>query len=226
MTGRRVRALIERLAADPQPWRFEAEQELVQLGGPAIEPLLAALEEGGPSVRLHAVRALGRIGDLRALGPVVAALAETENLGAVAIAAEKVLVHWGEAAKPALLEAALSGPEGARPRALRALGALGGEELAAPLSPLLAHASPPIRLQAAVALGRALGAKATGLIAPLLSDPDVWVRYGVAEALVQLGSGLGDAVLRQAALAPEDDDEGVRAWAEALLERSDRDRNV
>ncbi|MHB8876096.1 MAG: HEAT repeat domain-containing protein [Myxococcaceae bacterium] len=219
MELRRVEALIERLGAERQPWRVDAERQLVELGSAAVGPLLEALEKGSPPVRLHAVRALGQIGDPRGLLPVVAALGDAENFGAVAIAAEKALVQWGEPAKAALVAAAVAGPAAASPRALRALGAIGGEDLEAVLRPMLGSAVPAIRLQAAAALGKALGGGAVGIIAPLLGDEDPWVRCGVAEALLEQGSKQGEEVLRKAASAPGEGGEELRAWAEELIER-------
>jgi HEAT repeat protein len=177
----RPELLISRLTSNNETWRVEAEVRLISLGAAAVEPLLAALHHASPSVRLHAVHALGRIQDERGLPAVVEALGETENLGAVAIAAEKALIAWGAPVKGALLEAATSGPESVRPRALRALGRIGGEDLETPLTGLLANPMATVRTQAAVALGRVAGERAVARIVPLLSDTDRFVRLGVAE---------------------------------------------
>lgn len=47
---------------------------LVDIGEPAVEPLIIALQEGIPSVRASAAWALGEIGDDRAVEPLVAAM--------------------------------------------------------------------------------------------------------------------------------------------------------
>jgi len=209
--------LVERLSSDHEGWRADAELRLVELGEAAVEPLLRALRHPSPSVRLHAARALSRMREPRALGPIVAALGDAENFGAVAIAAEKALVGWGAPARPALQEAALRGPEEARPRAIRALGQVGGDELEAPLRRLLADPSAAVRTQAAAALAAAFGERAIGWIEPLLADGDKWVRYGVAEALVRAGSVRGRGALEEALRDPEED-AGIRGWAEELLD--------
>jgi HEAT repeat protein len=149
---------------------------------------------------------------------MITALEDAENNAAGAIAAEKALVLWGEEVKGALLEASLRGPPQIRPRALRALGRIGGVDLGQPLRALLRDPIPAVRTQAAAALAQISGAQAVELIAPLLEDRDKWVRYGVAEALVHAGSPRGQAVLEEAGKDPEEEGTYLRFWAEELLD--------
>jgi len=118
--------LVSRLASDNEQWRLEAEARLIALGGPAVHLLVGAVRHASPAVRMHAVHALAMIGDARGIAAVVGALGDAENLGAVAIAAEKALVEWGAAVKPELLRAARAGPVAVRARAIRALGKIRG----------------------------------------------------------------------------------------------------
>ena len=191
----RPEVLISRLTSNNETWRVEAETRLVALGEPAVEPLIGALQHASPAVRMHAVHALGKIRDPRAIAPMVKALGDTENNGATAIAAEKALVEWGEPVKRSLLEAVRQSGESARPRALRALGKIGGADLEAELRAFLGDSIPAIRAQAATALAAAIDKRAIEAITPLLKDPDKWVRYGVAEALLKIGSTLCQTVL-------------------------------
>src|SRR5262249_37676167 len=190
----------------------------VALGQAAVDPLIGALQHAHPSVRVHAVHALSQIKEPRGIPAVVSALADTENSGAVAIAAEKALINWGEAAKPALIDAASHGPEHVRPRALRALGRIGGDDLQPLLQPLLQDRSAAVRTQAAGALAAALQERSIALIAPLLQDADKWVRYGVAEALVRCGSVRGESALREAKDDAEEQGGYLSHWAEELLD--------
>ncbi len=215
----RPEVLISRLTSSNETWRVEAESRLIAMGEEAVAPLIAAMHHANPAVRVHAVHALARIGAPRGIPAVLEALAETENLNAVAIAAEKALVAWGEPVKPALIELAVNGPDAVRPRALRALGRIGGAELQGPLSPLLRDRHPAVRTQAAAALASALGEAAIGLIAPLLQDHDKWVRYGVAEALIGVGSTQGEKVLQEAQADPEEQGQHTQFWAEDLLDQ-------
>jgi HEAT repeat protein len=98
------------------------------------------------------------------------------------------------------------------------LGRIGGEDLDPALRPLLGDPLASIRGQAAAALGTAIGERAVEVIAPLLTDPDKWVRYSVAEALVRIGSVRGRAVLEQARADVEEQGTYIRFWAEDLLD--------
>jgi HEAT repeat protein len=215
----RPEVLISRLTAPNESWRLDAERRLIALGSPAVDALIGALQHAYPAVRVHAAHALAQIGDPRALSPLVAALGDSENSGAGAIAAERALVAWGEAAKGHLLEAAIHGPPHLRPRAIRALGRIGGADLESMLRSLLADPAAPVRTQAAAALAAALQQDAIEQIAPLLADPDKWVRYGVAEALVQIGCIRGQPALESARDDPEEEGGYVKLWAEELLDQ-------
>src|SRR5215831_14197889 len=188
----RPEVLISRLTSPNESWRVDAEARLVSLGETAVPALIGALRHANPAVRLHAAYALGRIGNAAAIPAMISALEDTENNAAVAIAAEKALISWGEDVKGGLLRAALQGPPHVRPRAVRA--------------------------QAASALGQIAGARAVEAISPLLDDRDKWVRYEVAEALVHLGSVRGKSVLEQAREDPEEEGSYLRRWADELLD--------
>ena len=217
----RPEVLISRLTSDNQSWRADAEARLVSLGEQSVAPLIGALQHANPAVRIHAVHALAKLRSPKAIAPVVDALADTENRGAVAIAAEKALVDWGEPVKPALLESAQAGGEAVRARALRALGKIGGEDLESSFTVMLADPLPSIRGQAAAALAMAIGQRAVEIIAPLLEDADKWVRYGVAEALVRIGSIRGREILEQARGEVDEQGTYIRFWAEDLLDEID-----
>jgi HEAT repeat protein len=219
MNDVRPEVLISRLTSDNEAWRVDAERHLLALGDAAVEPLMGALKHASPAVRIHAVHALGHIRAPRAIPAVVQALSETENLGAVAIAAEKALAAWGAPVKPVLVDLAQSGDESVRPRAIRTLGKIGGDNLRDVFAALLSDSSASVRTQAAAAMAAAFGEQAIEFISPLLSDPDKWVRYGVAEALVGVGSVRGELALREAREDPEEAGSYVPYWAEELLDQ-------
>lgn len=214
----RPEVLISRLGGPNEGWRLDAETRLVALGESAVPTLLGATGHPHVAVRLHAVRALARIQSPRGLPAILEALADTENHCAVAIAAEKALIHWGEPVKAALLEAAREGPVAIRSRALRALGKIGGDELPAALSEFLADESGAVRLQTALALAEVSGEACIELLRRLLDDRDQHVRFAVAEALVGLGSTLGEEVLLLAVNDPDEEDLHVQYQAQQLLE--------
>jgi HEAT repeat protein len=212
-----ARVLVSRLALDGERWRHEAEDALVQMGDKAVEVLLGALGHANPMVRFHAVRALCRLRAKRAIPVLVQRLGDTENHNAVAIAAEKALVDFGTEAILSLLEVAKSGPEGVRPRAVRALGRIQG----APSEVFRELTRSPdwtVRAQAYAALARTAGDAAVPDLIAALSDPEDWVRRAAAEALVDLRRAEGKALL-QAVLDNPDEEFNQHVWAENLLDR-------
>jgi len=66
---------------------YRAEDAFARMGESAVGPLLAALGHTHPRARALAAAALGRIGDTRALGPLLAALADEELVRMSAAAA-------------------------------------------------------------------------------------------------------------------------------------------
>jgi len=67
-----VKGLIKALRHEDV--RKEAAEALVNIGEPAVEPLIQALKDEYSDVREEAARALGRIGDKRAVEPLIQAL--------------------------------------------------------------------------------------------------------------------------------------------------------
>lgn len=92
--------------------REEAMNRLVRLGGRAVPHLISLLKDESASVREHAVRALGYIGDISALPALLEAVGDV-YIRSASIAA---LEGLGEAAIPPLMDLAsveeesISGP--------------------------------------------------------------------------------------------------------------------
>jgi len=155
----------------------------VEIGAPAVQPLLAALEDQDWQVRKAAAEALGKIGDGRAVAPLVAALHEG---GVVSIAATEALGKIGAPAVGPLL-AAFRGREWRTPQAtdqvLRQLGAAAVEPLVAALGDRDGH----VRCSAAQRLGATRSARAVAPLIAALKDQDWRVCEAAIEALGQIG---------------------------------------
>jgi HEAT repeat protein len=95
----RVRRSQFWLKGDEQVW-----DSLAEFGAPAVPNLIAALNDKKPSVCGAAAGALGRIGDPRAVEPLIAVLAAREEAGWVKVAAADALGRLGDprALKPLL----------------------------------------------------------------------------------------------------------------------------
>jgi HEAT repeat protein len=81
----------------------EAVNGLVRVGKPAVEPLLQELRSPNEWARWHAAKALGGIGDVRAAGPLIAAL--TDDASSVRWEAVYALAQIGPSALEPLLRA-------------------------------------------------------------------------------------------------------------------------
>jgi HEAT repeat protein len=112
--------------------REAATRALIQIGQPAVEPLIATLGESYWSVRGAAAEALGAIGDARAVKPLIAALGDSDPF--VRRAAAEALGAIGDARAVEPLIAALKDrEEGVERMAIRALGWIGDTRAIKPL---------------------------------------------------------------------------------------------
>jgi HEAT repeat protein len=158
----------------------------------AVPGLIALLRDRHPEVRLVAVRALGRIGDPAAAGPLLDCLAGPAPAPTNLVT--DALVQLGPGAGGALVGALGRADPRARLAALSALrlgGTIGAEERVAAV--LAEDPEPEVRVAAARLLGR-LGTG--GALAPLIratgpAQP-VTVRAAACQALGELG---GDAAV-------------------------------
>jgi HEAT repeat protein len=206
-------------------WRRGRAAEL--LGNVAssrhVPDLVALLTDPVADVRSAAARALGRIGDVTSVAPLLAALDARPSVppGVVGMA----LLDLGTPALPALRDA-VNGPlRAARPVAAQLLGLHGDPGATDVLADVVADGrrTPVVREAAASALGRIGSPHATpALVAALTSDAPVGVRLAAAQALGRIGDpGCLDPLTTTMRSAPVP----VRAaCADALTALGDRGR--
>ncbi len=150
----------------------------IEIGAPAVGPLIAALKDGQPLVSKSAAEALGRIGDARAVGPLLAVSVDGD--GSVwQAAAEAALGGIGEPAVALLAAKLQRGGDGWRKAAARMLGGLGAPAVA-PLVAALKDGE--VRSEATDALVR-IGAPAVVPLIAALEDKDENVRLQAVYAL-------------------------------------------
>jgi len=73
----RIDAQIKNLNSTSHDVREAAITALVEIGKPAVESLLSALESTNKEVQISAAKSLGRIGDARAIQPLIELLTES-----------------------------------------------------------------------------------------------------------------------------------------------------
>jgi len=157
-----VAAIPSLVAAMRQPdlhvkgWLEEVGQiawVLVEMGQPAVPPLLRALEDSSAHLRAGAISALGQLKDSRALIPVISCL-RSDRAATVRWQAAIALGKMGDAAATTSLIAALRDPNArVRECAARALWALKDRRSVSSLIAALHDSSPQVRWAAAGALG-------------------------------------------------------------------------
>jgi HEAT repeat protein len=158
---------------------------LVQIGEPAVEPLIAALgryDEGWHREKIAV--SLGLIGDSRALVPLISLL-DQGSLSEVAIAVGRL---GGEQASAALLRAynRVAGTANNR-YFVYALGYSQDEKFLPILLDLVAQEDRSVKLSAIMALGYLGNRGATPALVELLQSDDLHVRWYSSEALGEIG---------------------------------------
>jgi HEAT repeat protein len=234
------------LAPEDRAWWLAAKGDFagaLGTGSLALEPLVTALHDRNPNIYAAAAPALGRLGNARAVEPLV------EHLRKNAHGAKEALRGFGAAATPALLPH-LGDPERSmRISVVEALGQTGDPEAVPALITALDDPEESVGYFAALALGELgdaravdplvhalrspgiqeaasrglglLGEKALDRLIPKLQDPDPCIRQGIARALGSIQDPRTVPALIQ---AMGDADTGVRAAAAASLVASGDER--
>ncbi len=159
--------------------------DLVRIGSPAVEALIVALDDSNPGVRAGAARALGKIGDARALSALIFRL-QHDSHAEVRKSAVWAL-HMGEAhAIDALVRALHDEDEWVRFGAVIVLSKI-GEPAVEPLIGALRDPFPLVRANAAETLGRIGDKRAGDGLAQTLLDGETHVWHQAAIALGRLG---------------------------------------
>ena len=163
--------------------------------------------------KINSAEALGLIGDMRAVKPLIACLKSPH--ASVKDAAVEALgrLRAPEAVKPLL--ACLKDPD-FTPNVVKALGDIGDVRAVKPLIPLLKAWHPLRREYAAKALGNIGDRRAVEPLISVLLDAAVPVRASAAEALGRIGDPRAIAPLQRSL---QDDDPSVREAARLALSR-------
>jgi HEAT repeat protein len=190
---------------------LQSWDKLIELGAPAVAPLLGCLKDEDSSRRQGAALALGELGDKRAVDPLIACL--QDDSVDVKKNAAKSLGELGDkrAANP-LITAFKNEDMETKKAAAEALGLLGSNEAVAPLADALKDDDAGLRQACAQALDKLhyqpekvednitylialqawdkvakMGAPAFEPLSACLSDQNTDVKQGAIEALGNLG---------------------------------------
>ena len=177
---------------------------------------VAALEEQDWHVRREAIWSLRKIGDARAVAPLIAAIGD--ETPRVRLAAVETLGGMGDARAVEPLIAALEdGDHEVRAAAANALAQIDDAAAVEPLVAALAASKSSVRGAAVKALARHAGdARVVQPLIAALGDPDEHVRRVAAAALGEIGDA---GVVQPLIAALSDPDSDVRRGALGSLER-------
>jgi HEAT repeat protein len=158
-------------------------------GDMALEVLTAALQDEADDVRQAASEALGRLGDARAVEPLVARLGDKHEKHGVRKAAGEALGRLGDAhaVEPLIAHLQDEWYDAERTAAITALGQIGDARAVAPLMARLREKREGLYIhQAAItALGQIGDARAVEPLIAILTDNNL--RRHAVEALGQIG---------------------------------------
>ena len=150
--------------------RLAREELHVEIGPPAVEPLIRALREY--QIRTFVIQVLGKIKDERVLDPLMAQLRNEEfkDVGT------KALVEVGLPAVERLMAVLNDKDKNVRKHAVMALGEIGVTEAIDPLIDATKDEDWTVRLQAIAALDLIGDERGKPAIKALMKDPDFAVQ--------------------------------------------------
>lgn len=226
-----VLPLVSALKSDSWRTRYHAADTLGLLGDErAVDPLIATLSDPNERVRNRAMHSLGdlrdpravpaliealddrrnggypalplgRIGDIRALDAMVAALGHQDSYVRY-LAAEGLRELGDPKTIPHLLHALRDDHQPVRSVAMRALADFEDASFVDHLLPFLDHEDWRLRRDSARALGRLGKPRSVSALEPLLNDENEFVRSAAAEALERLGAQAAPATTAKTPLLP------------------------
>lgn len=216
-----VWTLIRTLKDDYAPVRNAAVDALINIGAPAVEPLLEAmieaLDEDDIDLSSDIMHVLGNIGDSRAVVPLIGMLKEDND--AVRKNAALALGKIGDKrATQHLINALRDENKGFRRFAAKSLGDLGDPIAVGPLLDVCRKEinDKYFREDAADALVN-IGTPAIEPLIEALHNDDGIVRRYAKEALIKIGEASGTSELEQWILLLKNNDKAVRSIAYDVL---------
>ena len=196
----------------------KACRELIALGKPAVESLLQALKSPVPRVRYWSVAALGRIGEKRAIEPLVQLLQADPDPLVRSTVVWYLQFFQDDRVWPIVVGALRDRNRMVRGWAIRSLEENHRPEAEAELRKLLQHPDAHTRYDALAALIRVLKSGHQEVIRSMMKDREPLVRTGALRCLTLLEEKRPE-ILEPMIEALLDEDRGVRATAARLLRK-------
>jgi HEAT repeat protein len=171
---------------DLQTIRSRSSSSLALVFKPVLVPLLNCLNNSESQLRAEAATALGLVGDLDVIEPLITMLNDEDHL--VRLSIQTSLAGMGKPALATLYKALKSKSIEVRSGAAHAIGIIGEEESIEALAVLVEDESPEVRASVVGALGTIAKPRVLEPIMRVIQDPDAWVRFLVYRVLGELGN--------------------------------------
>jgi len=193
-------------AIEDEDWwvRSRASDALAAIGGPKVmDAVLELIRDENENVRRSAIEILNQTKDERAVKHLMVALNDDDWW--VSERAADALGEIGDPeAVPALVKM-LDSDERSIPAAIRALGKIGGNDIATKVLPLLNHSEKNVRLEAVNALAKlADQEQATEIknqLQPLMTGADETIAKMAADAVVRIDNRFSTTAIRSDEIA-------------------------
>jgi len=191
----------------------------------SVKPLVAALNDELPEVRVSCVQAIGKVGpkaQAAAFEPLLDRVLDTdEAVSEAAVVAIPTLGPPNATLRPRLVTRLKHNDARMRSTVAPLLAALGtkGDDTQKVWQPLLKDSDPKLRLIALTALSSSMEliAAAGADIVPLLSDQDAAVRKAAAQSAIHLGKTIGASTAIASGFKTETDPAVKLVLAESLV---------
>ncbi|MEO8608420.1 MAG: HEAT repeat domain-containing protein [Chloroflexota bacterium] len=207
-----LQMLLQALARETDLYvREDLTWSLVRRSEAAIMPLIQLLSDPNPAIRHHAAHVLGKIGDPRAVDPLITVLGDQDQDTAVITKAAFALGQIGDTrAIPALMNL-LGHSEREVQTTIVNVTETFGVDAVAPLLNVLQHERWQVREQAADILGLVGDQAITPALIVALEDEHWKVRFAIVAALGSIGGSTAKAALQK---MQTDSDARVRELAQ------------
>jgi HEAT repeat protein len=218
----RALGVLQKLGAEPMTLDYirpvaYGKWKDADVGSPALDALVGALQDPERGKRSTAVLTLANLGNAQAVPGLTTALADSDR--EIRETATRALVKIKGGAVEHLLATLKSGPKELRARAAVVLGYIGDSRAVEALMGALADREPAVRGAAAEALASYKDSRSVDPLLALLRDPDAQVRFSAVGALWRVGDTRANEPLA-AALRDKDPSTRKRA-AQALGDMGD-----
>ncbi len=182
-----INGLISALHNSDWHVRSDAQNALVEIGDPAVDPLLSALDSPDSQINALIVSILGSMREPRAVEPLITLLGTDNHYLLTVVIGALGKIGDTRAVDP-LIDLLKTSNRPIQLEVISALEKIGDARAAAPLTCIVKNeypysCHPDVRRNAAIALGKLSGPVAVFTLSSVLHDYDSEVRLGAARGL-------------------------------------------